>query len=209
MNQFKESDHHRDSDGKFTNKNTSSSSVAIKEEVYKYTDKIRKYKNKTKCYFNDKEIEQLKSNPNIVVLNHDITLKEFIQQSLKKENSYKKLVISPISKQAINLVKENLNYNISNLEIGIDSNDLKHIFKNHGDISEYNRGQIPITEDNFELIIDCINNPTDVLFGNNKTIFFLKKDKQNILKITSVTYMALKKQSLMIKTAYFHKLKEK
>lgn len=46
MARFIESEHPRDKDGKFTNKNTSSSSVATKEkESTQYSDKVRKYKN--------------------------------------------------------------------------------------------------------------------------------------------------------------------
>lgn len=46
MKKFDESKHPRDKEGKFTNKNTSSSSVATKEkESNEYTEKVRKYKN--------------------------------------------------------------------------------------------------------------------------------------------------------------------
>lgn len=46
MKKFDESEHPRDKEGKFTNKNTSSSSVATKEkESNEYTEKVRKYKN--------------------------------------------------------------------------------------------------------------------------------------------------------------------
>ena len=46
MKKFDESKHPRDKEGKFTNKNTSSSSVATKEkESTQYSEKVRKYKN--------------------------------------------------------------------------------------------------------------------------------------------------------------------
>ena len=46
MKKFDESKHPRDKEGKFTNKNTSSSSVATKEkEATQYSEKVRKYKN--------------------------------------------------------------------------------------------------------------------------------------------------------------------
>lgn len=46
MKKFIESEHPRDAEGKFTNKNTSSSSVATKEkESTQYFEKVRKYKN--------------------------------------------------------------------------------------------------------------------------------------------------------------------
>lgn len=210
MKKFDESKHPRDKEGKFTNKNTSSSSVATKEkESNEYTEKVKKYKERTKCNFNLERIQQLKTNPNIVVLNHDISLKNFINQSLNDKSYSKKLVIAPISKKAVELVKKDLDIDLSNLEIGIDSNDIRHIFSNHGNEDEYKRGQIPITENNFNLIFECINDPTYVAIGENNSIFFIKKDKDKKLKITSVTYTRFKKQSLMIKTAYFHKLKEK
>lgn len=210
MKKFDESKHPRDKEGKFTNKNTSSSSVATKEkESNEYTEKVKKYKERTKCNFNLERIQQLKSNPNIVVLNHDISLKKFINQSLNDKSYSKKLVIAPISKKAVELVKKDLDIDLSNLEIGIDADAIRHIFSGHGNENEYKRGQITITKDNFNLIMECINNPTDVAIGRNNSIFFIKKDKENVLKITSLTYTQLKKQSLMIKTAYFHKLKEK
>lgn len=212
MARFIESEHPRDKDGKFTNKNKTSSSsvVATKEkESNEYTEKVKKYKERTKCNFNLERIQQLKTNPNIVVLNHDISLKNFINQSLNDKSYSKKLVIAPISKKAVELVKKDLDIDLSNLEIGIDSNDIRHIFSNHGNEDEYKRGQIPITENNFNLIFECINDPTYVAIGENNSIFFIKKDKDKKLKITSVTYTRFKKQSLMIKTAYFHKLKEK
>lgn len=47
MKKFDESKHPRDKEGKFTNKNTSSSSVATKEkESNEYTEKVKKYKEK-------------------------------------------------------------------------------------------------------------------------------------------------------------------
>ena len=212
MKKFDESKHPRDEEGKFTNKNTSSSSVvATKEkESNEYTEKVKKYKEtlnalnqyKNKCFFEKDKIEFIKKSPKSFVLNFDCSLEDFIKHHIN--NNEEKLVIRPVSKKVIDIMNKKFGINITGFDVGIESHGFKHIFNHHGNpIVESNRNQTAIDMKNIYSVFECIDNPDIIFPGINEGSFIFRKDG-NFTSVETISYKSNRKKSLMIKTAYIN-----
>lgn len=121
-NDFKENDHPRDDEGKFTDGNG--------------------------------------INPN-----YKEELKQVIEKAKKNPNERQKLVIGKVSDKLQEKAKEN-GFNISGYSHDLDVSGTRHAIKGHSnEKTEEKRGQIGLTDKDFEQIPDIIYNFDNVTFG--------------------------------------------
>ena len=121
--QFKEEDHPRDEQGKFT------------------------------------------SGGNGVNPNYKEELKQVIDKAKNNPNERQKLVIGKVSKDLEEKAKEN-GFDITDYEHNLDVSGTRHTFKTHGNgKKEDSRGQIAITDEDFEKIPDIVYTPDNISFG--------------------------------------------
>lgn len=96
------------------------------------------------------------------------TLSELIDAAKEKARGLLKKVIAPVSLRLVNDLEA------KGIEIGrdfnhtIDNSAIRHILKQHGSESEEKRGQIPVTDDDFERISEIVANYDNVEPGNTK-----------------------------------------
>lgn len=122
-NQFKEEEHPRDEQGRFT------------------------------------------SGGNGVNPNYQNELKQVIDKAKNNPNERQKLVIGIVSKDLAKKAKEN-GFDITGYEHNLDVSGTRHTLKTHGnEKKEDSRGQIAITDEDFEKIPDVVYTPDNISFG--------------------------------------------
>lgn len=122
-NQFKEEEHPRDENGRFT------------------------------------------SGGNGVNPNYQNELKQVIDKAKNNPNERQKLVIGIVSKDLAKKAKEN-GFDITGYEHNLDVSGTRHTLKTHGnEKKEDSRGQIAITDEDFEKIPDVVYTPDNISFG--------------------------------------------
>ena len=85
-------------------------------------------------------------------------LRDFIAEALVTKNRLIKRVISPAnSKLVSDLQKKGISIDLSYNHI-LDNNAARHAMKNHGDVWEEMRGQIPLTDEDLLHIPDIVEN---------------------------------------------------
>jgi valyl-tRNA synthetase len=121
-------------------------------------------------------------------MNH---LQELLELAkLEEENKNKVLILGEINLEMINFLSEQSGINLENYKFSIDVYAIKHIIKNHSRPEiEVPKGQIPITDKDFYLIIDILENPDLVFYdGKNK----LGKDVFQFQKMIGDKYIVIK-----------------
>ena len=119
--------------------------------------------------------------------------KEIIRNLLKKiktdqSNTIEKTIIGSVTDEGAAFLSKLTGVEITDQYLHtIDRSSFNHIINNHGDVKfEEKRGQIAITENDFELIIDVLNQPDEIIAsGLNKqqkeTITYSKKLEDGII----------------------------
>ena len=140
--------------------------------------------------------------------NYKKELKEVIEKARNNPNERQKLVIGKVTKDLENKAKEN-GFDITDYSHDLDISGTRHAFKEHGQAkTEEPRGQIAITDDDFEKIPETIYSYDDIAFtGKNKigreTITYKKSfDDGTILYVEEIRD---KQKTLTINTMYKYK----
>ena len=140
--------------------------------------------------------------------NYKKELKQIIDKAKNNPNAHRKLVIGKVSKDLEEKAKEN-GFDIADYSHDIDVSGARHAIKEHGELkTEQPRGQIPISDEDFEKIPDVIYSYDDIAFtGKNKigreTITYKKAFDDGI--IMYVEEIRDKRKTLSVNTLYKHK----
>lgn len=121
-------------------------------------------------------------------MNH---LEELIELAkLEGENKNKVLILGEIDSEMATFLSEQSGISLNNYKFSVDVYAIKHIIKNHGHSEiEKPKGQVAITDKDFELIIDILENPDLVFYdGKNK----LGKDVFQFQKMIEDRYIVIK-----------------
>ena len=159
--------------------------------------------------YTQKEIDNLKS-PKIRIANNENDVLSFIE-SAKKMPSNLKLYFGKVTKSVANRIKSNLGIDVSNYNISLKVDAIRHILKNHSNsIAENNRGQVAITEQDILNIPEIINNydlvrNSGTTSDGRQSITFEKNINGNNIV---VTYVSDKHSNLEIQTMYKFKNKK-
>lgn len=112
-----------------------------------------------------------------------------------KENLNQLLFIGKVNNQVASFIQQEIGVNVKGKSIALSSDDLRHIFNEHGNSSsEVDRGQIAITKTNIEDIIETIIAPDNVKKevesdGKVKVLFEKRLNGRNL----AVTVLSNKK----------------
>ena len=106
------------------------------------------------------------------------------------ENKNKVLIIGEITSELSNILTQQSGIQLTNYRFSIDVYAIKHIIKNHGIPEiEIPKGQVAITDADFNLIPEILQNPDLVFYdGQNK----LGKDVFQFQKIIGDKYVIIK-----------------
>ena len=92
------------------------------------------------------------------------------QSEINGTNKNKVLLLGLVSKNTSLKIKEESGIDLQEYNISIDAYGIKHVLQGHGDKKrENNRGQEAVTEEDFGLLCQIINQPDNVFFdGKDK-----------------------------------------
>lgn len=125
--------------------------VEVEKYVKSYTE------NQKKNWKNSKKIELYK----------DISqLREFVENAKTRENAGKKLYFGMVSDKTVDMVKQKLAHDIKDYNCALYSDNVKKIFKDHGNESKENlRGQRAVTVEDFYKIPEIVCEPDSIESG--------------------------------------------
>lgn len=121
-------------------------------------------------------------------MNH---LEELLELAkLEEGNKNKVLILGEIRPEMATFLSEQSGISLNNYKFSVDVYAIRHIIKNHSQSEiETPKGQIAITDGDFELIIDILENPDLVFYdGKNK----LGKDVFQFQKLIENKYVVIK-----------------
>ena len=97
-------------------------------------------------------------------------IEEIKQAEIDGTNVSKIILLGNISTKTLEKIKFISALDLSDFVISMDSFSIRHILQGHGNKKrENNRGQEAVTEQDFEMISEIINNPDTIIFdGLNK-----------------------------------------
>ena len=101
------------------------------------------------------------SSPKGVVNGKDGTFRQFIQEARSGKDS-KKFYFGKLRGDVVDAIKKETLRNVEGYNLVINSDEIRHIFRQHGGEGELSRGQIPVTEDLMELIPYVFESPDRV-----------------------------------------------
>ena len=167
---------------------------ALPDSIGAYSDEERK------------SIEARKDN--ITARSYDDVL-EFFEYSISdKSNEGKTMFVGKISSKTAAKIHKATGLNAFNKSIALNSHDLRHMMKEHGDAdSEAMRNQEAITADNFEYVIETIADPDEVTSEKDEKsgVLSLIFKKEIAGKTTAITIFSEKRKTLTLKTAWIIK----
>ena len=151
------------------------------------------------------EITSIKSNSKFIVAETmDDVIAFFNKSTNDKTNEATTMFVGKISDETAELIEASTGINARNKSIALNSSDLRHLYKEHGNsVKENLRGQEAISADNFETIIAAIATPDTITAEKDEksgaiSVIFKKEIKG---KTTAITVFSEKKKAFTLKTA--------
>ena len=113
--------------------------------------------------FDTQEVVNLSTGKKNVIISTIQDFKNFIQNSLKNKNEFKRAYLGKVTDNAAQMAID-AGMDISDYTVMMSSDDIAHTFKHHGDASsEASRGQIAVTPDSLSILTEVIGNPDSVI----------------------------------------------
>ncbi len=134
-------------------------------------------------------------------------VQNFIANSIKG-STQQRLFLGKISDNVSSKIKKATGIDVKNKSLAISSDDIRHIFSGHGTPAEVLRGQVQITKENFESIIETLIEPDEITADNKNGIKNIVFKKEIDGKITAITIVSEKKKALTLKSAWISKEKQ-
>jgi hypothetical protein len=100
-----------------------------------------------------------------------MSIKAFVEKVLTdKSSNLQKIELGKVTDAEIEFLKETVSLDLTDYCRVLDNSGICHAFKKHGDAKiEAQRGQIAITPDDFENILELVQNPDFVAYvGKNR-----------------------------------------
>lgn len=116
--------------------------------------------------YTDKQKDNWKNSKKIEVYQEQKQLREFVEKAITRENAGKKLYFGVVSEKTVRMVKQRLNCDIKGYNCALYSDNVKKIFKDHGDeVRENLRGQRAVTVEDFYKIPEIVSEPKYIESG--------------------------------------------
>lgn len=135
-------------------------------------------------------------------------VRDFIANASQVEGE-QRLFLGKVNAETAAKIKEATGINAEGKSIALSSSDIRHILNGHGNVAtESPMGQVAVTQENFEDIIETIISPDTITRsdeGNQVGIMFTKEIDG---RVTAITIVSEKKKALTLKSAWITKKKQ-
>lgn len=152
--------------------------------------------------YTEKQKDNWKNSKKIEIYQEQKQLREFVEKAKNRENAGKKLYFGVVSEKIVDMVKQKLNYDIKDFNCALYSDNVKKIFKDHGDESRENlRGQRAVTVEDFYRIPEIVGEPEHVESGGQykgHPVIHFVKDGVTIVGVITEGALDLYPQTMYI-----------
>lgn len=152
--------------------------------------------------YTEREISNIVSKK-ITVANNEQDILNFVENSKIMPGNLK-IYLGKVGKNISYKIKNKLGIDISNYNISLKTDSIRHTLKKHSSQTEFQRGQIPITSEDFKNIPNIVNN-ADIVerVGTTQQGKPVIKFEKNINDTNVViTYISDKHNNLELQTMY-------
>ena len=157
-------------------------------------------------YYTKEETRHIEQSGRDIIAHSYEDVQKFIQNSLNSEKGEKRLHLGKMNNAVSEIILSETGVDVRGYDIVFDESSVKHIFNKHGSNTEVARGQIQVTYENFENLLDAIVAPDNVKVNTSKDgAISLTFEKNENGKNIAVTIMSTKRNTLSLKTAYIIK----
>lgn len=152
--------------------------------------------------YTDNEINKLKSDKISIAKSSD-DIVSFANNSKTFPGNFK-MYVGKIKENVAKVINEKLGFNIDNYNISLKTDAIRHVLNEHSNSNENQRGQVPITAEDFKNIPEIINNPDNISdSGKTKQGKPVIKFEKNINgNNVAITYVSDKHKNLELQTMY-------
>lgn len=159
-------------------------------------------------HYTDEEIKSIETSKLFQVARSYDDVKTFIA-SAQNGIIQKRLFLGKVTASTAAKIKSEANIDVAGKSIALSSDDIRHIFRKHGtDGTELTRGQVAVTQENFENIIDTLIEPDSVSRTDENGVSGLMFQKEIGGKVTAITVVSEKRKALTLKSAWIQKEKQ-
>lgn len=158
--------------------------------------------------YTDEEIKSIETSKLFQVARSYDDVKTFIALA-QNGVIQKRLFLGKVTASTAAKIKAEANIDVAGKSIALSSDDIRHIFRKHGtDGTELTRGQVAVTQENFENIIDTLIEPDSVSRTDENGVSGLMFQKEIGGKVTAITVVSEKRKALTLKSAWIQKEKQ-
>lgn len=174
--------------------------INLTRDIFQMSLKIEKYLDT----YSEQQIKNWKNSKKIVIYENAAQLCRFIEDAKERKNAGKKLYFGKIKGDIAEKIRSITSYNVEGYNCALYSDNIRKIYKDHGDEECENlRGQRAVKDEDFFRIPEVISEPDDIegagMYNKNPVIHFKKNG------ITIVGIIADGSLDLYTQTMYINK----
>lgn len=152
--------------------------------------------------YSEHQKENWKNSKKIVLFENETQLRDFVEKAKNRENAGKKLYFGIVKDEVAERVKNEVGYDIRGYNCALYSDNIRKIFKDHGNESkEITRGQSAVEVDDFSRIPEVICEADSIedagMYMGNPAIKF-KKDGVTVIGIATDGALDLYTQTMYV-----------
>ena len=158
--------------------------------------------------YSDTEIESIEKTKHFQVARSYSDVRQFIQD-VQNETTQRRLFLGKIPASTAAKILAETEVNVEGKSIALSGDDIRHIFSRHGERgTALHEGDIAVTQDNFEDIIETLIEPDSVRRTDQNGNVGIMFQKEIDGRVTAITIVSEKKKALTLKSAWITKRKQ-
>ena len=158
--------------------------------------------------YSDTEIESIEKTKHFQVARSYSDVRQFIQD-VQNETTQRRLFLGKIPASTAAKILAETEVNVEGKSIALSGDDIRHIFSRHGEHgTALHEGDIAVTQDNFEDIIETLIEPDSVRRTDQNGNVGIMFQKEIDGRVTAITIVSEKKKALTLKSAWITKRKQ-
>lgn len=158
--------------------------------------------------YTDSEIASIEAAKHFQVARSYSDVRQFIQD-VQNETTQRRLFLGKIPASTAAKILAETEVNVESKSIALSGDDIRHIFSRHGEHgTALHEGDIAVTQDNFEDIIETLIEPDSVRRTDQNGNVGIMFQKEIDGRVTAITIVSEKKKALTLKSAWITKRKQ-
>ena len=170
----------------------------IREDIAPVQERVSQYVDS----YSDHQKNNWKNSKKIVLYESETQLKQFVEDAKERKNAGKKLYFGKIQDEVAKRIESELGYDVNGYNCALYSDNVKKIFKDHGDEAKENlRGQRAVEVNDFVRIPEVVATATEIESGgdyNGQPVIHFKKDGITVVGVITEGALDLYPQTMYI-----------